>query len=69
MKIGMSAAVLVAGMTGIAAAQTSGVSHPEQMPILTTEDGIKQPVVYSGTVPAQAAMPATVPAVPLRCGR
>jgi hypothetical protein len=66
MKIGISAAVLAVGMTGVATGQMSGVSHPEQVPILTNEDGIKQPVVYSGAVPAQIPdrTPAAVATVP-----
>ena len=58
MKIGMAAAVFVAGMTvpGISvSAQMTGVSHPDEVGISTSPEGIQQPVVYQGAAPVAAA--------------
>ena len=38
-------------------AQTSGVSHPEEIPITTSPDGIAQPVVYTPTPAGRVLMP------------
>jgi hypothetical protein len=58
MKIQISAALLVAGMALPAMAQTTGVSHPEQIPITTTPDATPQPVYVA---PAPEAAPPTAP--------
>jgi hypothetical protein len=60
MKIGISAAVLVAGMALPAMAQMTGVSHPEQIPITTTPDPIQQPVYVT---PVPEAPPPTAPVI------
>jgi hypothetical protein len=56
MKIGISAAVLVAGMAVPAMAQMTGVSHPEQVPITISPDTPPPPVYI-------APPPATTPVV------
>ncbi len=56
MKIGL-AAVLVAGMAAAAGAQMSGVSHPEEVQIVTGADGVPQPVIYQGAPAAAEAKP------------
>lgn len=65
MKVWQVAVVAVATAVVPAAygQQYSGVSHPEQIPVTTTPDGIAQPVVYEGpapvaVAPVQAAGPA-----------
>jgi hypothetical protein len=60
MKIGISAAILVAGMALPAMAQMTGVSHPEQIPITTTPDATQQPVYVA---PAPEAPPPTAPVI------
>lgn len=40
-----------------AGAQRSGVSHPEQIPVTTSPEGIAQPVVYEGAPAEQMAAP------------
>jgi len=58
MNIRIAAAVVSLGLAGTAMGQTTGVSHPEQVPILTNEDGIKQPVVYETAKPSAMVVPA-----------
>ena len=60
MKIRISAALLVAGMALPAIAQTTGVSHPEQIPITTTPDAPQQPVYVA---PAPEPLPPAAPVI------
>lgn len=59
----------ILGTTAFAAAQATGTSHPEQVVITTSPEGISQPVLYTPTpalpapvlkerVPAEAPLPA-----------
>jgi hypothetical protein len=57
MKIGsvVVTAMMVTGLTGVCAvyppalsAQTTGVSHPEEIPVTTSPEGVAQPLVYEG---------------------
>ena len=60
MKIGMAAAVFVAGMTVPGLAQMTGVSHPDEVGISTSPEGVQQPVLYQGAAPVAAAPVAPV---------
>ena len=55
---------LLAGLTApaaLASAQTTGVSHPDDIPITTSDEGIQQPVVYK---PAASLKPRVAIAAP-----
>ena len=60
-------AVAAAGSASIAHAQTTGVSHPDEIPVTTSPEGIAQPVVYEApsavvVVPATPVIPVADPA-------
>lgn len=69
MKMGLRAVVVLAAASvgPVAFGQMTGVSHPEQVPVTTSPEGISQPVVYEA--PAQVvvipavAVPAAAPAL------
>ncbi len=46
-------------------AQTTGVSHPEEVPITTSPDGIAQPLVYTPTPVATLKVRAPEPVLPV----
>ena len=54
---GRAAVGLALALPAVALAQTSGVSHPDQMPIATSPEGIQQPIVYEGAAPALKTRP------------
>lgn len=59
-------AVMAVGMGGAAWGQTSnytGVSHPEQIPVTTSPEGISQPVIYEGTAATEISAPVKKPVV------
>ena len=63
-KLGLRAAVfavVAAVPAGAALGQTTGTSHPDEIPVTTSPEGIAQPVVYE----APASGIVIVPAVPL----
>ena len=64
MKMGTRAVLIatVAGSTIAAMGQLTGVSHPEEVPVTTSPEGIAQPVVYEA--PASVVIvPASAPAL------
>ncbi len=61
-------AVLAAGLGTAAWGQArpnryTGVSHPEQVPVTTSPEGIAQPIVYEGAPAVQETAPVTRPVV------
>ena len=76
-KLSVAAAVVLAAGAGQATAwgqvapskagQYTGVSHPEQIPVTTSPEGISQPVVYEGAPAAtELTAPVVVPAPALK---
>ena len=54
MKISLAGATVLAGMAGAAMGQTTGVSHPEQVPMTVPTEEMQQPgVVYDAPVAAK----------------
>lgn len=51
------------GQVAASAGQYTGVSHPEQVPVTTSPEGIAQPVVYEGMPAEQLTAPVKEPVV------
>lgn len=58
--ISLLAACAVAFTAATAAAQYTGTSHPDEVPITTSPDGVRQPIVYVAPAPRPALQPQTV---------
>ncbi len=67
MKLGIRAVLVVPVVlaANIAFAQTTGVSHPDQVPVTTSPEGIAQPVIYENPAPPTQTVAAPVLAAPI----
>ena len=55
-QLGMQAAVMLAmAIPAAAVGQLAGTSHPDEVPVATSPDGVQQPLVYVPTPPSAAA--------------
>ena len=67
-RVGLRAAVFALAAVvpaGVALGQMTGTSHPDEVPVTTSPEGIAQPVIYEA--PASAVV--SVPAVPVAAAR